>query len=124
MAQLADYKPIRDAPFQIGAFDVEKDFSFEIPKNIHVGSRSIMMFMIKKDSEETTKLSLNINGKFSKQEYFLQERGTKAIHEIIERNVLKVGENVVSFRKPGSPPEPGSAPITISDVVIFFQGSN
>ncbi|NEO78839.1 hypothetical protein [Moorena sp. SIO4G3] len=113
MAIISDYSIIRDSKFtlQVGA-DIDQDFSFSLPGDAHLGSRSILAFMVYPTSE---RVSFNISVNNSNQVSFtLGNSGLNTIHEVISANLLKHGNNRIKFVVT-------QGRMTFADVVLWWQ---
>lgn len=113
MARISDYTIIRDSKFtlQVGA-DIDQNFSFSLPNDTHLGSRSILAFMVYPTSERVS-FNVSINGS-NQLSFILNSSGLNTIHEVISANLLQHGSNRIRF-------EVTQGSMTFADVVLWWQ---
>lgn len=117
MPRISDYLIITDSKFsiQIGG-DLDKDFDFTLESGAHLGSRSILEFVLFVQSGASSLgFQVMING--SKQlSYTFTGFRVNTLHEVIDANVLKAGTNNIFFGITG-----GSGGLEFGDVVLHYQ---
>lgn len=117
MADVADYRVIRDGNFTIRTGgDIDRSFEFDLGTAVQLGQRSILQFFFV-SAQNASNLSyrftingqsvrtINVNGNFF---------GT--VTEVVSGGVLRNGENDIEVSITG-----GSGSVTISDIVLFVQ---
>lgn len=117
MPRIADYSIITDSKFTIQTGgDLDKDFDFNLESGAHVGSRSILAFVLfVKSGANNLGFEVKING--SKQlSYTFTGFQINTLHEVINANVLQAGTNNIEFRITG-----GSGTLEFGDSVLWWQ---
>lgn len=113
MARISDYSVIQDSKFtlQVGG-DIDREFSFSLPSDAHLGSRSILAFMVYPTGNQ---VSFNVSVNNSNQVSFtLGNSGLNTIHEVISANLLKHGNNRIKFVVT-------NGKMTFADAVLWWQ---
>jgi len=116
MARVADYSIVTDG----WVVEANQDtISFEVPENVHTGSRSILGFMLEVYNLDDTTLTLRLNGEKVWTWKYSGGRRVTFFQEVIAAGVVKAGTNVFSFDSSS-----GDARfVQISDVVVWWQAS-
>ncbi len=117
MARIADYSIIRDGKFTIRTGgDIDRDFNFNLVNTAHLGSRSILAFVLfVKSNARNLKFEVKING--SKQLFYtFTGFQLNTLHEVVSANTLKHGANNIEFRITG-----GQGTFQFGDVVLWWQ---
>ncbi|HEX8128896.1 MAG TPA: hypothetical protein VF527_07330 [Pyrinomonadaceae bacterium] len=117
MPRIADYAVITDGKFAIQTGgDIDKDFDFTLESGVHLGSRSILAFVLFATSAANSlKFEVKINGT-AQLSYTVTGFRTNTLHEVIDANVLKAGSNNIAFRITG-----GSGALEFGDTVLLYQ---
>lgn len=117
MPRIADYAIITDDKFTIQTGgDIDRDFDFTLESGAHLGSRSILAFVLFVDGDaDSLAFQVKVNGK-SQLSYTFTGFQVNTLHEVINRDVLKAGTNNVEFRITG-----GSGKLAFGDVVLHYQ---
>ncbi|HEX5709357.1 MAG TPA: hypothetical protein VFX96_18795 [Pyrinomonadaceae bacterium] len=121
MPRIADYLIAADNKFEIsrvsdGGFN--HVLNFELDAGVHLASRSVLMFVILVlDGTKNLKFEVKVNGS-QQLDYTLTATPTRVhtIHEVINANVLKHGNNTLDFH-----PMAGVGKLEFGDVVLFYQ---
>ena len=121
MSRVADYVLIKDSGFAFGPPLVTHNFTFTVPANTHLGSRSILSFNVGgiKGDDDTLKLRVSINGeRVYSYNSSADVQGFSTVQEIVRANLLKHGNdaNSVTFSR-----ESGFGEAVLSDVVLLVQ---
>jgi hypothetical protein len=117
MARVADYLIIQDN----WKLDDNKlnPVKFNVPDNVHTGSRSLLTFVHKAKIDDATAVSVLINGSvvWTWTAHGGYEAPTRSIQEVVEANILKPGENLLQWSTGGSNDDLNQ----ISDIVLWIQ---
>ena len=117
MPRIADYSIITDSKFalQTGG-DIDRDFDFTVESGAHLGSRSILAFVLfVKNGANSLGFEVKINGS-SAMTYTFTGFQVNTLHEVIAANVLQAGTNNIEFRVTG-----GSGTLEFGDAVLWWQ---
>ena len=117
MPRIADYSVISDnkVALQIGG-DIDHDFNFTLPVGAHLGSRSVLAFMLDTKSDpDDLRFHVEINGTNVFNARFNSDV-FQPLHEVIGANVLRHGTNNINFVV-----DSGDGVAEISDVVLWWQ---
>ena len=116
MARVADYVIVRDDwVFGKDAAPI----TFNVPDNVHAGSRSVLSFMFKVETDGPMTMKVTINNK----EVWLWtadgslERPMHRIQEVVAADILKPGQNVFNWKTTGE----DKRTTQISDIVLAIQ---
>lgn len=119
MPRIADYTIITDSKFSITSAtggDIDKDFNFTLESGAHLGSRSILAFVLfVKSGANNLGFEVKINNS-SQLSYTFTGFQVNTLHEVISANVLKAGTNNIEFRITG-----GSGNLEFGDAVLWWQ---
>jgi hypothetical protein len=128
MARVADYLIVSDgkSKLQLVGPGGAKFWSFAVPANIHLGSRSILAFDIwsMRDADNMEWVVLVNNKEVFNLRYNGDRFFANAIHEVMPANLFKLSTannkkpNVINFMK-----RKGFGTVEFSDVVIWIQVS-
>ena len=117
MADVADYRVIRDANFTIQTGgDIDRDFDFNLGTAVQLGQQSILQFFyVSSQNASNLRFRFSINGN-SIRTINVTGNSFGTIHEVVGRDVLRGGNNniVVTIID-------GSGSVTISDIVLFVR---
>ena len=117
MARVADYLIIQDN----WKSDDNKlnPVKFNVPDNVHTGSRSLLTFVHKAKIDDSTAVSVLINGtevwKWTASGGY--DAPARSIQEVVEANILKPGENLLQWSTGGSNDDRNE----VSDIVLWIQ---
>lgn len=117
MPRIADYAVITDGKFAIQTGgDVDKDFDFTLESGAHLGSRSVLAFVVFANSAANNlTFEVKVNG-IAQLSYTISGFRTNTLHEAINANVLKAGSNNIAFSITG-----GSGKLEFGDTVLLYQ---
>jgi len=117
MPRIADYTIITDAKFTIQTGgDIDQTFSFSLESGAHLGSRSILAFVLFVDGNaKNLKFAVLVNG-LEQLSYSFTGFQINTLHEVIAANLLKQGTNSIEFRIVG-----GTGKLEFGDVVLWWQ---
>jgi hypothetical protein len=119
MPRIADYASITDTKFTIPTGgDIDKDFDFTLESGAHLGSRSILAFVLfVHGGADKLGFEVKVNKSAQLSDFFTVS-GTRihTLHEVINANVLKAGTNNIEFRITG-----GSGTLEFGDTVLHYQ---
>ena len=117
MARVADYLIVQDN----WKLDDEKlnPVKFNVPDNIHTGSRSLLTFVHKAKINDSTVMNVVINGTtvWTWKVSGSYDAPTRSIQEVVEANILKPGENLLQWTTGGSNDDRNE----VSDIVLWIQ---
>ena len=117
MPRIADYAVVTDARFalQTGG-ELDRDFGFTLENGAHLGSRSILAFVLNVNSGATSLgFEVKVNGS-SQLSYTYTGFRSNTLHEVIDADVLRAGSNTIEFRITG-----GAGGLEFGDVALFYQ---
>lgn len=117
MPRVADYAVITDGQttLQTGG-DIDKDFDFTLESGAHLGSRSILAFVLLTSAANNPEFQIKINGT-AQLSYGIFGVGAHTLHEVIDANVLKAGSNNnIAIKIIG-----GSGKLVFGDIVLHYQ---
>jgi hypothetical protein len=117
MPRVSDYAIITDSKvtLQTGG-DIDRDFDFSLESGAHFPSRAILQFVLFVGSNASNlKFEVTINGS-SQLIYTFSESRVNTLHEVIDANVLKAGNNNIAFRILD-----GSGALSFGDIVLHYQ---
>ena len=117
MPRISDYGIITDSKFSIKTGgDVDRDFDFTLESGAHLGSRSILEFVVfVLNGASNLSFEAKINGA-SQLNYTFTGARFHTLHEVINANTLQAGANNIEFRITG-----GSGGLEFGDVVLHYQ---
>ena len=119
MPRIADYTIIRDGSFELRTGgDIDQSFAFTVSDTAHLGSRSILAFILDTESNANNLLfRVEINGTHVRTARINGDT-FQTIHEVVSANVLQhgSGSNNIDFSIIG-----GSGDVHFSDVVLWWQ---
>lgn len=112
MPRVADYSIIRDSPFtlEVGG-DIDRQFSFSLPNEAHLGSRSILAFRTLNNQRVSFRVEINGSNQLT---FTFGTSEVKTFHEVISANLLQHGTNTINFVVT-------SGEMTFADIVLWWQ---
>ena len=117
MPRVSDYGIITDSKFtlQTGG-DIDRDFDFSLESGAHFPSRAILQFVLFVGSNASNlRFEVTINGS-SQIDYTFSGYRVNTLHEVVDANVLKAGNNKITFRILS-----GSGTLEFGDIVLHYQ---
>ena len=116
MARIADYVIVSDGKvsMRIGG-DIDKEFTFNMPANLHRGSRSILACMLDTVDPDDLKFKIQING----SQVFNARYNSDVfhtVHEVIPADLLNVNNNQLKITVTG-----GGGELQVGDITILSQ---
>lgn len=117
MAEICEYVAIKDAGFRLKVGE-DKAFTFKLPNDTKINKKSILFYICNPTRDAVNlRFKVEINGKGVESVSVAErESAARTIHEVVNRNILKSGENDIEFKVLR-----GTGNITFSDVVILCK---
>jgi hypothetical protein len=117
MARVADYLILQDN-WKLEMNDPTNPVKFNVPANVHTGSRSVLTFVHKGSSSYPMVMNMLINGTvvWTWKTDGSYEAPMRSIQEVVEANLLKPGENLLQWETHGS-----WRYNEVSDIVLWIQ---
>jgi hypothetical protein len=117
MPRIADYITI-DETFTLGSGNNNRVFHFDLPEGAATGTRSILAYLVDSLSPGSLTWTVLINGNVVQTTSVRNSQVFGTLHEIVQGNVLLVGENTITFSV-----DSGSGPINFSEIVLWWQNN-
>ena len=119
MARVADYVILQDDWVQeVHAPTNPVQVKFNVPDNVHTGSRSVLTFMHEGTTSLPLEVNVHINGivvwTFKTTGSF--DAPMRLVQEVVEANILKPGENLLQWHSNGN-----WSYNAVSDIVLWVQ---
>lgn len=119
MPVIADYSIIRDTSFTIQTGgDIDRTFDLTLPSSLYRSNRGVLAYITDPyPNANNLRVEILVNGTSIRKPRFSGD-SYQTLHEVVDSNLLKVGNNTFKFRITS-----GSGKILISDIVLWWQRS-